>query len=357
MVFVEILRLIVVLIGALVGLAIGSGFHTASARVLGAGVGVLVGYVAGGIAGRLVDRGVRQADRSLIDIPAPELLAGAFLGSLGFLVGVVLCVPLFIFFRRDYDYPIVAGIGWVIGALGLKLGMTNGRRLAEAARITRKLNPFQEAPEGSVLVDTSAAMDRAFLVLGRAGLLGREILLPEPVADELRTLSDSPDPVSSRRARRALQAIDALREAGITVSIVGGDFPQTAMTEEKVLQLATKLGVRLYTCSTEVARKQASMDVPIIDLRSLVADLSPDHVPGERLTVDLLKPGRQGRQAVGYLPDGDMVVVNDADHLIGHDGVEVVVLSTRPTAQGLLVFARVVPDPESDDETVSLGSR
>ncbi|MGO9197063.1 MAG: hypothetical protein ACLQK4_08025 [Acidimicrobiales bacterium] len=357
MVFVEILRLIVVLIGALVGLAVGSGFHTTLARVLGAAIGVLVGYVAGGIAGRLIDRGVLRADRSLVDIPAPELLAGAFLGGLGFLVGVVLCLPLFIFFRREYDYPIAAAVAWVIGAVGLKVGMTNGRRIAEAAKITRKLDPLQAAPEGSVLVDTSAVMDRAFLVLGRAGLLGREILLPEPVADELRTLSESPDPVSSRRARRSLQAIEAVRDAGIMISVVPGDFPQTAMTEEKVLQLARQLGVRLFTCSTDVARQQAGMDVPIVDLRSLVADLSPDHVPGERLSVDLVKPGRQLHQAVGYLPDGDMVVVNDADDLIGQDGVDVVVLSTRPTAQGLLVFARVVPNSEPDAETVTLGTR
>lgn len=353
MVFVEILRLIIVLIGALVGIALGSTGHGTDGRVVGAVIGVLVGYVLGGIIGRLVARGVRQADRTLVDIPAPELLAGAFLGGLGALLGVVACLPLFIFFRRDYDYPIAAAVGWVVGTVGFRIGSINGRKLAEAARITRRLSPFQEAPEGSVLVDTSAVMDRAFLVLGRAGLLGREILLPEPVADELTTLADGPDPVASRRARRGLEAIDAVKEAGIAVTVVPGDVPQAALTEEKVLQLANRLGVRLFTCSSEVARQQAKMEVPVIDLRSLLADLSPDHVPGERLRVDLVKAGRQPHQAVGYLPDGDMVVVNDAGDLVGEDGVEVVVLSTRPTAQGLLVFARLL---DGADRSVAAGS-
>jgi uncharacterized protein YacL len=339
--FVEILRLIVVLIGALVGLEVGGG-SGASGRVVGAVIGVLLGYVLGGIAGRLIVRGVHRADRSLMDVPAIEILAGSFLGGLGFLVGAVLCLPLFFYVRRDFDYPIAAGVAWVFGAIGFRLGAMNGRRIAESARIMRKLDPIQEAPEGSVLVDTSAVMDRAFLVLGTAGLLGREVLVPEPVADELRTLSDSPDPVSSRRARRGLEAIEAVRSAGVSVSIVPGDFPDAALTEEKVVQLASRLGVRLYTSSSEVARSH--VDVPVVDLRNLASDLSPDHVPGEQLSVDLVRAGRQGGQAIGYLPDGDMVVVNDAGHMIGQRAVGVVVLSTRPTTQGLLVFARLAPE-------------
>jgi uncharacterized protein YacL len=184
-------------------------------------------------------------------------------------------------------------------------------------------------------------MDRAFLVLGTAGLLGPEILVPEPVADELQTLANGPDPVSARRARRGLEAVEAVRDAGVTITLMTGDIPSAAMTEEKVLALATRSGARLVTASAEVARQHEAIGIQIIDLRSLVTDLAPDHVPGERLLVDLVRPGRQPRQAVGYLPDGDMVVVNDAAHLIGANDVEIAVLSTRPTSQGLLVFAQL----------------
>jgi uncharacterized protein YacL len=73
-----------------------------------------------------------------------------------------------------------------------------------------------------------------------------------------------------------------------------------------------------------------------------MSELSPDHLPGERLVIDLVKSGRQPRQAVGYLPEGDMVVVNDAAHLVGSDRVEVTVSSARQTSQGYLVFASLV---------------
>jgi len=82
-------------------------------------------------------------------------------------------------------------------------------------------------------------------------------------------------------------------------------------------------------------------DIDVVDLRRLAAELSPDHPPGEHLVVDLVKEGRQPRQAVGYLPEGDMVVVNDASHLVGRGGIEVVVSSTRQTSQGQLLFAQL----------------
>jgi uncharacterized protein YacL len=82
----------------------------------------------------------------------------------------------------------------------------------------------------------------------------------------------------------------------------------------------------------------------VLDLRGLAGELGPDHVPGESLRIDLVRAGSQPHQAVGYLPDGDMVVVNDAEAYIGASGVEVEVLSTRQTSQGLLVFARIADD-------------
>jgi uncharacterized protein YacL len=184
-------------------------------------------------------------------------------------------------------------------------------------------------------------MDRSFLVMGRLGLLGPELLIPEPVADELATLAEGPDPVSSRRARRGLEAVDELRNHGVKVTFVQGDVPGGATIEEKVALLAERLNARVITCSAELSRRLEEAGGRALDLRRLANDLSPDHVPGEHLKVDLIRAGRQPAQAVGFLADGDMVVVNDAEELVGQSEVEIVVLSTRPTNQGLLVFARV----------------
>jgi uncharacterized protein YacL len=96
-------------------------------------------------------------------------------------------------------------------------------------------------------------------------------------------------------------------------------------------------------------------DLTVVNLHAVTTELAPDHVPGERISVSLVKEGRQPRQAVGYLPDGDMVVVNDATHLIDEGPVEISVLSTRPTSQGLMVFAKLAP-PTGVDGASSLTS-
>ena len=154
-----------------------------------------------------------KATRSLRDVPAPELLAGMLLGATGFLVGVVICIPLFVFVKEAFDFLIAAAVAWVIGTLGLRLGMAKGRQLADALGVTRRLDSMrQDLAAGGDLVDTSAIMDRSFLVMGRLGLFGPELSIPEPVADEIATLAEGPDPVASRRARRGLEAIDELKE-------------------------------------------------------------------------------------------------------------------------------------------------
>src|ERR1017187_3620253 len=138
MVFVEVFRLFVAVCGALVGLAVGNHHPHPSPERLAAGIGIGVGagYVLGGVIGRLITGGMGKATRSLRDVPAPELLAGMLLGSISFLVGVVLCIPLFVYVKQDFDFLVTAAVAWVCGTLGLRLGMSKGRQLADALGVT-----------------------------------------------------------------------------------------------------------------------------------------------------------------------------------------------------------------------------
>jgi uncharacterized protein YacL len=135
--------------------------------------------------------------------------------------------------------------------------------------------------------------------------------------------------------------VEALRGAGVDVLVTEDEVPQFDGTDDRVVALAHRLNVRLATCSSDAATRAEAEGIEVVDLRHLAAELTPDHPPGEHLVIDLVKEGRQPRQAVGYLPEGDMVVVNDAVHLVGQNDVEVVVSSARQTSQGLLVFAHL----------------
>ena len=142
----------------------------------------------------------------------------------------------------------------------------------------------------------------------------------------------------------------------MAVDIAKDELPEVDDPTTKLLTLARRTGLRIGTCSTTVMDEAREWDLTVINLHTVTTELAPDHVPGERMSVSLVKEGRQARQAVGYLPDGDMVVVNDATHLIDEGPVMITVLSTRPTSQGVMVFAKLAPPTEVDEASPAISS-
>lgn len=357
MIFVEGFRLLFVLAGSLAGFEIGrtivGGQHS---PVVGLLFGAAISYVVGGIAGRLVDRGLQNAVFLFRNTPPGEIFAASVISTNGMLFGLVIGLPLLVLLQPVVALIITALIAWVLATLGWRLGSVKGRQIVAAAGLSRILAPESSPPEGhALLVDSSALMDRYLLILGRGGLLPGGLIIPQFVVDHVRSAAAAPDPVTSRRARRGLESAEALREFGVAVHIAPDEVPEVDDLTIKLLTVARRLGLRIGTCSTTVTEEAGRWELPVVDLRSIAHALTPDHLPGEHLRIELIKEGRQARQAVGYLPDGDMVVVNDATHLVDQGEVSVTVLSTRPTTQGVMVFAKLADDNQAVKE--ELGER
>src|SRR5205085_2403565 len=83
---------------------------------------------------------------------------------------------------------------------------------------------------------------------------------------------------------------------------------------------------------TQVARLQR---IAVLNLSDLTRALRPTVVAGDELDLHLVKEGREGHQAVGYLPDGTMIVVNHARPHVGKTR-KVVVSSALQTGAGSL---------------------
>jgi uncharacterized protein YacL len=66
---------------------------------------------------------------------------------------------------------------------------------------------------------------------------------------------------------------------------------------------------------------------------------------GDRFVLHLSGPGREPGQAIGYLDDGTLVVVEEARSRIGQD-VPVEVTRILRTPAGRLVFAQLVAQSE-----------
>ncbi len=159
-------------------------------------------------------------------------------------------------------------------------------------------------------------MDRYLMVLGRNGLLPGGLVIPQFVLDHLQAVAEAPDPVSSRRARRGLEAIEALRELAVPVHVARDEVPEVDDLVIKLLTVARRVGLRIGTCSSAVVDEADGGTWPWSTCATWPTGSAPSTYPGERLEVELIREGRQPRQAIGYLPDGDMVVVNDATHMV-----------------------------------------
>jgi uncharacterized protein YacL len=344
--FVEGFRLLFVLAGSVAGYELGRNVDAnPHAQLIGLLFGAAVSYVLGGVAGRLLDRGLQKAVFLLRNTPAGEIFAASAISTSGMLLGMVIGLPLLVVFRSGFALLVTGVLVWVLASLGWRIGSVKGRQIVAAAGLSRILSPQAEQPQGgALLVDASALMDRLLLILGRSGLLPGGLVVPQFVLDHLRSVAETPDPVASRRARRGLESLDALREMNVPVHIAPDEVPDVDELSVKIMTVARRTGLRIGTCSSAVIEEADRWELIAVDLREVANGLAPDHLPGEHLVVDLVKPGRQPRQAVGYLPDGDMVVVNDASHLIDEGPIGVTVLSTRPTSQGVMVFAKIAAE-------------
>ena len=78
----------------------------------------------------------------------------------------------------------------------------------------------------------------------------------------------------------------------------------------------------------------------MLNVNDLSNALKPTLLPGEAITVDVIREGKEPQQGVGYLDDGTMIVVEDGEAFIGKR-VEVIVTSMLQTSAGRMVFGRI----------------
>jgi uncharacterized protein YacL len=340
--FIEALRLILVIFGAVAGYMAGRAVNWSVAPAVGLILGGLIFYVVGGVAGRFLNRQKDLAAEPFARVPPGEFFAGSLTALGGMIIGGALCVPLVALVDSPLVYPTATLVVSLLGWAGFRVGVVKGRQVVAAAGLTRILAPPTAPPaDYALVVDASALMDRSLLVLGRAGLLVGGLVIPRFVIDHVKAIASAPDPVASRRARRGLEALEAMREMGVSVNVAENELPEIDDLNDRLIEICRRLGLRLATCSKGLYERAEQRGIRATELRRVASEMSPDFPPGEKLIVDLVKAGNQPRQAVGYLPDGDMVVVNDAAQAVGREGVIVEVQSTRVTGQGRLVFARL----------------
>jgi uncharacterized protein YacL len=80
--------------------------------------------------------------------------------------------------------------------------------------------------------------------------------------------------------------------------------------------------------------------VEVVNLNDVAGALRPVCLPGEQLTIEIVRPGEQAVQGVGYLDDGTMVVVEGAREHLGKR-VKLTVTSVTQSSAGRMIFGKL----------------
>jgi uncharacterized protein YacL len=339
--FVEITRLLVVVVAILGGFALGGTGHGA---VLGATLGALVGYVGGGALGRSLDVASGRVVKRLAPVSAARLLAGGIGALVGGGIAAMAAVPLVVLAPALIGWSAFVLLEWVGASAGYRAAAAKSEQLLALAGLsTRPL--VRAAPHiGSLesephVLDTSTLLDGRLLRAVQAGLFDGALLVPVFVLDEVQALADGSDPVRRRRGRRALEVLEALRHhPAVELLVIEDEVVEHDEVDAKLVALAQRLRAVLVTVDEPLQRVAELRGVRCLNLDALADSLRPVHVPGEALSVVITRRGRERGQGVGFLEDGTMVVVSEAEALLGRE-VEARVRSHAQTALGRIVFA------------------
>lgn len=225
--------------------------------------------------------------------------------------------------------------------LGMMLALRSNRDefslIIPYVRFTRETT--QHEP---LVVDTNVIIDGRIADLCATGFLSRSLIVPRFVLGELQNLADARDPIKRERGRRGLEILNQLqlsRDVELTIHESSSE-EQDGPVDARLVRVAKVLQARLLTNDNALCQVARLQQVPALSLNDLSRALRPVVVVGDEIELNLVKEGREQHQAVGYLVDGTMIVVNHARPYLGKTR-PVVVSSALQTSAGRLIFAEL----------------
>jgi len=198
----------------------------------------------------------------------------------------------------------------------------------------------QDQTQEMTLLDTSVIIDGRIVDICKTKFLEGKIIIPKFVLKELQQIADSTDPIKRQRGRRGLEILHVIQKESGDITLHEEEFPDTPEVDAKLVKLAKLLEAKIMTVDFNLNRVASLQGIKILNINELANALKPVVFPGEHMQTKLIREGKEYNQAVGYLEDGTMIVVEEARKLIGQD-VRVVVTSVLQTQAGRMIFTKL----------------
>jgi len=244
-----------------------------------------------------------------------------------------------IFLKRREE---IHGMWSSIGGLKQKFSI-KGKK----SRISNDSNDVSYETSGersqAKVLDTSVIIDGRILEISATGFIEGPFILPRFILNELQAIADSSDPTRRTKGRRGLDIINEIQHlSNVSVQILETTLKDlnAGSVDEGLVSLARELGAKVVTTDYNLNKIAQIQGILVLNVNDLSNALKPTLLPGEAITVDVIREGKEPQQGVGYLDDGTMIVVEDGEAFIGKR-VEVIVTSMLQTSAGRMVFGRI----------------
>ena len=246
-----------------------------------------------------------------------------------------------------------APIGMAILLAPIGIGVALSRRLeverfvntvrGRADEVAESVALVRPSAPSEIILDTSAIIDGRIAEVALSGFLLADLLVPRFVLDELRRVADSSNALKRGRGRAGLELLARLQSMETVVTAIVEDDVSDGDVDARLVRMAVARGAALALTDSNLARVAELEGVRTLNLNVLANAVKTNVLPGESLRVELVERGRAEGQAVGYLGDGTMVVVEGGATAIG-DVRDLVVKRVIQTQAGRMVFAQLAAE-------------
>ncbi len=341
------MRAIGALLGGLIGYQIvqlaqqwapGEGTAGFLPILAGVAVGGLIGSLVAPTLARWFVRAMAWVLRGLAGLSLRDILLAAF----GLTAGLLLAF--FVGYLLE-GLPLIGpyvrlAAGLVFGYLGLHIAL---QRRDEVSGMMERPGARASA-EGSKARATEKLLDTSVIIDGRiadiclTGFLEGPLMVPRSVLAELQRIADSSDVLKRNRGRRGLDILNRLQREFEAVQIIE-DGAGTGDVDTRLVALARARNAWVVTNDFNLSKVAELQGVRVLNVNELAQAVRTTVLPGEELTVHVIRDGKEAGQGVAYLDDGTMIVVEGGKRYIG-ETPDVIVTSVLQTAAGRMVFAR-----------------
>ena len=320
---------------------------------LSSSIFAIIGYFLGGFLGKYLNRFYKKVEDIVGRMPISDLISS----FIGIILGIILAAPIYIGLSIGLSQiPFLSMIGPVVSMFISFLLIFITARIVHRRKdsildLLRKRGKFPDeriaisnkkfAVKQKIL-DTSSIIDGRLYHICSTGFVEGQLIIPNFVIEELQKIADSSDDIKRRRGRTGLDMLHKLtEEEKVEVKIMDMDFPNLKGVDSKLIKLAKNMKAAIITNDYNLNKVAKLQKIEVLNVNDLSNAVKQIILPGEKISVQVIREGREEDQGIAYLDDGTMIVVENGKKLVGQT-VDVEVKGLLQTAAGRMIFTKLL---------------